>query len=66
MKRNTWAIIVFVATLVAAVICYAVVFTHYDQVWWVFMPILWLCLITFVLCLGIFASAILVERKAKA
>ena len=61
--RNVFSIIIIIATIIGAAVAYYFIFTGYDKIWFNFMAIFLLCLTTFLLAVGIFIGAILVERR---
>jgi len=55
--------LIFILTLVAAVVGYIYVFKHFTTIWFDFTPIFFLCVITFLLGAGVFTSAVMLEKK---
>jgi len=63
MDKKTLSILVLILSIILAVILYIVIFTNVSNPFQDFNGIVYLCLVTFMLALGIFISAILVEKK---
>lgn len=63
MKRNLISAILIVVTIILAIIFYIVLFNSFEKVWFDFVPVFYFCLITFFAAIGIFVSAILIEKK---
>jgi len=57
--------IIFLASILAALFAYVVVFMKFDKIIGEFAPMFWLCVITFVMALGIVVSAFMRERASK-
>jgi hypothetical protein len=64
MKKNRiWGAGIFMLTFVVAALCYLIVFRHYDQVWFNFRPIFFLCMITFCAAVAVFVGATVIEHN---
>ena len=63
MGRNLLSAIILVVTAVAAIIAYIVLFATVDRVFGSTAGIIYFSLITFLAAIGVFISAILIERN---
>ena len=63
-KRNkVISSVLFIVSLLVAVLSYVLVFNQFEKVWWEFWPIYILSLATFVVGVGIWISALLLEKR---
>ena len=64
MKKNQLSsAIIMIVSLIGGLICWLVVFNHFDKVFFEFLPLLYLCLGTFVAGLGMWIGALLLDNK---
>ena len=64
MKNNgLLGAIIVIISLILAVVLYVVVFTQFDKVWFSFVPVFILCVITFAAAIGIIICAVIAGRK---
>ena len=57
------SVLILTITLIASVVGYIMVFSHFDVIWFNFTAIFYLCGITFFAGSGICVSAILIEKQ---
>ena len=60
---NLISMIVFIVTVLGAMVLYVLVFNHFDKIWNNWDAMFYLCFITFGAAICIYCSAIMLEKK---
>ena len=55
--------LILVLSILGSIIGYIIIAVHFDRIWFEFMPILWLCVVTFAGAVGIVIAAFLNDNK---
>ena len=62
MKRLI-SLIIFIASIVLAIVFYAVIFSGFSYIWFNAVAIFCICIVTFLAGFGIFISGLIVEKE---